>query len=161
MDPAEYGRVIDVDGVAVLRFERRLPYAPHEVWRALVEPDATAAWAFRMELEPRPGGTVRFDAPDTPIVGDVIACDEPRVLEYAWGGHEGHWHVCFMLDADGDGTWLTFDHLAPHPHSPDFAAGWHWHLDRLGELLEGGTPAAVYSDEHFEELQRLYSRGEG
>ncbi|WP_159450211.1 SRPBCC domain-containing protein [Demequina sp. NBRC 110056] len=161
LDPADEGRVIDVDAVAVLRFERSLDAAPDAVWAAITDADATAAWAFRMSLEPRVGGAVTFDTGGEPASGDVLGYDEGRVLEYAWGGPGGRWHVCFMVDADGAGTALTFDHLAPDPRDPDFAAGWHWHLDRLAQHLAGERPAEVFSDEHFEELQRLYARGEG
>lgn len=162
LNPADEGAVIEVDGISVLRFERMLPAPPVVVWRALTEADATAAWAFRLEIEQRPGGTVVFDAgPQGRIVGDVLACDAPRLLEYAWGGSEGHWHVCFTLDAAAPGSALTFDHLAPDPHAADFAAGWHWHLDRLAQLLRGEVPAAVPSDAHFDELQRLYALAEG
>ena len=31
---------------------------------------------------------------------------------------------------------LTFDHLLPAPSQAEFAAGWHWHLDRLTTLLQ-------------------------
>ncbi len=154
--------MIELDGVAVLRFERSLAASPEQVWAAVTEADATDAWAFRMTLERRPGGTVEFDVDGETSSGDVLAYDEPRVLEYAWGGPGGRWHVCLMIDEEGDGgSLLTFDHLAPDPRDPDFAAGWHWHLDRLEQWLAGERPAQVFSDAHFDELQRLYSLAEG
>ena len=38
------GTLEERDGRFVLRFERRLPHPPEEVWRALTEPDRMAAW---------------------------------------------------------------------------------------------------------------------
>lgn len=163
IDPSSLGRVIEADGAELLRFERLLAASPEALWDALTAPDHTAAWAFRGNFEPRPGGTVEFDvgAPE-PVRGTVLAWDPPRVLEYAWDGPGGRWHVCCMVDeAREGGVLLTFDHLTPDPHDPDMAAGWHWHLDRLGQLLAGERPAPVFSDPHFDELQRLYARAEG
>lgn len=163
-DPALEGAV-ELDGTTpVLRFERLLAASPAAVWRALTSPDLTAAWSFAVDFEPRAGGTVRFDAgPMGVVTGDVLAWEEERLLEYAWGGPEGAWHVRCVIEEAGDseGAILTFEHLSPDPHHPDFAAGWHWHLDRLEQVLAGVTPAQVPQDAHFEELQRLYSGAEG
>lgn len=162
IQPADEGRVIEQDGVEVLRFERRLEAPVRAVWDAVTSLEGTGAWAFPLEFEPRAGGVVTSDLGDDGTMrGDVLAWDELAVLEYAWDAPEGRWHVVIMLDPDDDGTTLTFDHLGPDPHHPDYAAGWHWHLDRLAQYLAGERPAAVASDAHFEELQRLYSRGEG
>jgi len=162
IDPADHGRVIHADGTELLRFERSLAATPAAVWEALTTADATEAWAFRATFEPRVGGAVSFDYGEAGgATGEVIAWDEPRVLEYAWDGYGGRWHVCVMVDDAPGGAALTFDHLAPDPHDPDFAAGWHWHLDRLAQHLAGVTPPAVASDAHFEELQRFYAQAGG
>jgi uncharacterized protein YndB with AHSA1/START domain len=162
--PGDQGTVVLDDGVPVLRFERVVAASPEKLWEALTTSASTAAWAFPVEFEPRSGGTLTFDAGEMgPVTGDVMVWEEQSVLEYAWGGSEGAWHVRFVIEEAGDSgdSVLTFDHLAPDPHHPDFAAGWHWHLDRLEQFLRGETPADVPQDEHFEELQRLYAHAEG
>ncbi|WP_159449103.1 SRPBCC domain-containing protein [Demequina sp. NBRC 110055] len=170
LNPADVGRVIHHEGVDVLRFERVYRAGRRSVWEAVTTLEGTGAWAFPLDFEPHAGGAVTSDLGEYGTMrGDVIAWDELQLLEYAWDAPDGHWHVVIMLDdveggieGDAEGaTALTFDHLAPDPHAPDYAAGWHWHLDRLAQYLAGQYPAAVDSDAHFEELQRLYSGGEG
>ena len=142
-----------------MRFRRRFPVSRAELWAAITEPDRMARWAFRGELEPRSGGTLRFDFGEGGVSeGTILVWDEPSVLEYEWATDtEMPWRVRFELTGDADGgTLLTFDHLLPDALNPDFAAGWHWHLDRLGLHLAGGEPANVASDERFEELQESY-----
>ncbi|WP_062519017.1 SRPBCC family protein [Demequina silvatica] len=158
IDPASEGRVLSPDDGDYLRFERTLAHPPAEVWQALTHPDRTAAWAYRTEFEPREGGAVTMSSGGD---GEVLAWDEPHALEYAWEGYGGRWHVRIAIADSHHGTLLTFDHVAPDPNNPDFAAGWHWHLDRLEQHLAGEEPAQVDSDAHFEELQRLYTHAEG
>ena len=153
------GRLIEVDGRSVVRFVRRYPVSREKLWSALTDPDRMARWAFRGELEPRDGGTLRFDYGEGGSVdGTVLVWDEPSVLEYEWGADsEMPWHVRFELSSDDEGgTVLTFDHLLPDPSVPEFAAGWHWHLDRLTMHLGGVEPPVVDSDEHFDELLEGY-----
>ena len=155
------GRLIDVGGRSVVRFTRRYPVSREELWSALTEPDRMARWAFRGELEPRNGGSLRFDYGEAGGAdGTVLVWDEPSVLEYEWDGHGMEWRIRFELVSDGeDATLLTLDHLLPDPSMPEFAAGWHWHLDRLATLAAGGVPAEVDSDEHFDALLEQYRAG--
>ena len=157
-DTDRYGELIELDGRPAVRFRRRYPVSRTELWSALTDPDRTARWAFRSTFEPRAGGAVRFDYGEAgSSEGTVLVWDEPSVLEYEWATDtELPWRIRFELTEDGDGTLLTFDHLLPDPANPDFAAGWHWHLDRLATHLEGRIPPEVDSDEHFEALQLHY-----
>lgn len=155
----DYGRLIDVAGRRVVRFTRRYSVSRKELWAAIIEPDRMARWAFRAEMEPRRGGTLRFDFDEAGVSeGTILEWDEPSVLEYEWATDtETPWRVRFELTSDGDrGTLLTFDHLLPDASNPGFAAGWHWHLDRLTLHLAGSEPAAVASDEHFDTLLQSY-----
>ena len=153
-DHRDNGDVIDIDGQRVLRFIRHLDAARDEVWDAITDRDRLARWAFRGTLEPRAGGSVHFEfGDDEGGRGTVITWNEPSLLEYEWTGGDMHWHIRFALaDGNSGGTVLTFDHLLPDASQPEFAAGWHWHLDRLVTLLGGGEPADVAEDEHFHEL---------
>lgn len=153
-----HGGLIDDEGRGVLRFTRHLDASRAAVWDAITDSERLARWAFRGTLEPRVGGSVHFEFGDHGEGrGTVIAWDEPRFLEYEWTGGEMSWHIRFALaESDDGGTVLTFDHLLPDAAQPEFAAGWHWHLDRLTALLQGDEPADVDEDEHFHELLAHY-----
>lgn len=156
------GHLIDLDGRRAVRFTRRYPAPRTEVWAAITEPDRMARWAFRGDLEPRSGGTVTFDFGEAgSMAGTVLEWDEPSVLEYEWATDtEMPWRIRFELTSDGDaGTVLTFDHMLPDATKPEFAAGWHWHLDRLALHLAGSVPPEVDSDEHFDALLAQYQAG--
>ncbi|MGO1384122.1 MAG: SRPBCC family protein [Arachnia sp.] len=156
---APAGSVHEGDGCTFLRFVRHYRTAIDDVWSALTVHDRMGRWAFPGHLEPRVGGRVRFDTDtaDTPL-GRILQWDAPRLLEYHWGSGEDAWHVRFELATTGDaGTTLTFDHLLPEPTNPEFAAGWHWHLDRLQQLLAGDEPDDVDEDQHFHDLMEHYA----
>ena len=158
IDPAHEGHVLKPDDGDYLRFERTLEHPPSEVWAALTDPDRNGAWLYRTRFEPRAGGAVTMS---DGAVGEVVEWDEPHVLAYAFDGPGGRWHVRVEVAELGHGTQLTFDHLAPDPNAPEYAAGWHWHLDRLATHLAGGELAATEGDEHFDELMRLYTHAGG
>lgn len=158
------GQLVESGERPLLRFSRRMSAPPAKVWAAITEPDQMARWSFGGELEPRVGGVVRFDVGEGgSMEGTVLAWDSPAVLEYEWPmGPDQKWQIRFELAAtDDDATLLTFFHLRPDPANADIAAGWHWHLDRLGNLLAGVEPAAVDSDAHFEVLQAKYRAERG
>ncbi len=172
--PDRHGVVVDgaegVEGVegAILRFERRYDAPPSEVWSALTDPERLARWLFRATLEPRPGGTLTFHLGEYGDgSGTVVAWDEPHLLEYRWvetpavaaehAGAAETWWIRFRLRSDGDSTVLTFEHLSPDPRRPQFAAGWHWYLDRLARVVSGDPPADVTTDEEFDRLMAVYT----
>lgn len=157
------GHLTDVDGQRVLRFVRRFDAPRTDVWDAITSRDRMARWSFPGTIEPRPGGAVRFEFenPDggEPLegLGSVIRWDEAILLEYEWSDGAMSWQIRFALaDAADGGTILTFDHLLPDAAQPEFAAGWHWHLDRLATHMAGDEPAAVDVDDHFEALLVQY-----
>lgn len=156
---ADDGGLIDLDGRRAVRFVRRYAVSRAELWSAITDPDRMARWAFRGEFEPWRGGTLHFDYGEAGSAhGTVIEWDEPSVLEYEWGADtDMPWHIRFALRDDGEGgTVLTFDHFLPDPAIPEFAAGWHWHLDRLATHLAGSEPDPVDTDEHFDRLLASY-----
>ncbi|MEU3982057.1 SRPBCC family protein [Streptomyces sp. NPDC026672] len=79
------------DGRPAVRFERVWDHPLDRVWHLVTDPDELAHWfPSRVELEPRPGGTVRFSGdPHLPeSTGRVVAIDPPRRLSFVWGGDE-------------------------------------------------------------------------
>lgn len=152
------GEVIETGRGRVLRFVRHYGFDIAEVWSAVSEPDRMERWAFRAEYEARVGGELRFFyGDDASERGSVLAYEPPRVFEYEWTDPYGDWHVRLQLEPDGDGTTLTFDHFLPDPGRAEYAAGWHWYLDRLAALLGGAPPADVETDERFDALLAGYS----
>jgi uncharacterized protein YndB with AHSA1/START domain len=153
------GEVTESNGRRVLRFVRRFPAAPAEVWSAITEPERMARWAYPGTIELRVGGAVRFDYGEQGEGnGVVLACVENSLLEYEWGEGSDQWHIRYDLVDDGEGgTVLTFDHFLPDPSNAEFAAGWHWHLERLGEIVVGRETADVQSDDRFLALMEMYS----
>jgi len=138
-----------------VRFNRRFQVAKTDLWAAITEPERMARWAFRAEFEPRTGGAMRFYLGEAGVTeGRTVEWDEPSVLEYEWATDTNMpWRIRFELTDEGENaTVLTLDHLLPDASNPEFAAGWHWHLDRLATHLAGGRPADVDTDEHFDAL---------
>ncbi|NNF65384.1 MAG: SRPBCC family protein [Acidimicrobiia bacterium] len=152
------GKVVELEGHPTLRFVRTYEASRADVWSAITEPDRQARWAFRAEMEPRGGGALRFDLGEHgEAVGTILVWDEPSHLEYEWVEGDTRWHIRFVLIDGANGTTvLTFDHLQPDVTDPSFAAGWHWHLDRLAEHLDGSVPAEVLGDEKFDRLMAEY-----
>ncbi len=156
---ASCGTVVEHDGTRSLQFIRMLPASIEDVWSAITDHDRMGRWAFAGHLEPRVGGAVRFAAePGDPAEGQVLTWEEPHVLEYEWGAGEDSWRVRFTLTPQDGETRLHFQHLHPDPSNPEFAAGWHWHLDRLQQYLNGSEPADVNEGRHFHDLLRDYAR---
>ncbi len=153
-----YGFIDQSNASIRLRFERRLSRLPEVVWQAITDGDLLARWLFRAHFEPRAGGAMAFDYGNGRSQGTVLAWDEPTQLDYQWGDtpEQPTWRIRFLLSPSDVGALLAFEHLGPDPEDPQYAAGWHWHLDRLETLVDGGSPATVDSDEHFEDLLRHY-----
>jgi uncharacterized protein YndB with AHSA1/START domain len=154
-----YGFIDRSTGSIRLRFERRLSRLPEVVWQALTDGELLARWMFRAHFDPRAGGAMAFDYGENGrSEGTVLAWDEATLLDYQWGEtpEQPIWRIRFLLSPSDIGTLLVFEHLGPDPEDPKYGAGWHWHLDRLDTLVNGGTPAVVASDEHFDDLLRHY-----
>jgi uncharacterized protein YndB with AHSA1/START domain len=141
------GRRLEIDGHPALRFERLIAHSPEAVWRALVTPEAIFRWLqARATLEPRPGGRLElsFDHADHAMVGEILAFDPPRRLEYTWPERHagGDSAVRFDLEPHGAGCRLVLTHVFRKGGDlADFASGWHWHLDALDRALDGETVA--------------------
>ena len=138
-----------VDGRPALRFTRRLAHPIERVWRAASTHDELAAW-FVAPMEFTHQGQ-RFDAMEVP--GEVVRYDPPTALEWEWGGER----FSFELEPDGDGTMLTFRHIFGQvERGADYAAGWHFHLDRLEAHLDRQPPGDA-DPEHLVALNDRYA----
>lgn len=142
-----------------VHFERRYDPPVEDVWRALVEPDQLRGWLAEAEVEPRVGGRVELsfgDGPGELTVGTIRVFNPPHVLEYDWTyeGEPGS-VVRFELRSEGGGTALVLHHrLLSIDAAPGYGAGWHAHLDLLGEQLESEAHSSW--PERYEALRPDY-----
>jgi uncharacterized protein YndB with AHSA1/START domain len=155
--------LLQLDHEWELRFVRTLPHPPHEVWRALTEPDRFSSWfPFAMEGECTPRAPLRFVGPegqDPAIEGEMLTCDEPSRLEFRWGGGE---HVRFDLEPTGPGSTrlALVNTIGELGKAARDAAGWHVTLERLAAVLDGREPPETTSEE-WRALFRAYAEDFG
>lgn len=144
-----------------LRFERHYDATPHEVWAALTEPESIRRWLLaEAVLEPRVGGAFTLDwSADDRADGKVRVWDPPRALEVDWIEPNVQSVLRIELSAAESGTTLVLDHRNVASEAAiGMGAGWHAHLEALGELLEGGDPSADGVERRFESLRPEYAR---
>ena len=137
----DYGVLERGDGTVTLRFARQFPHPPQKVWRALTEPEHLAAW-FPTTIEGdygTAGASLRFsfhEVPVPPMDGHAIACEPPKLLEFAWGDET----LRFELTAKDSGTMLGFTAtFADIGKAARDGAGWHVCLDQLSYGLDEAT----------------------
>ncbi|MGE5826940.1 MAG: SRPBCC family protein [Micromonosporaceae bacterium] len=129
-----------------LRLERTLPATPEQVFRALTDPDALAAWFWppdarlTVTADPRPGGRYRIAATGGPFAGTAIEgsytlVEPPHRLAFTWrwDGDDAQTLVTIELTATPTGTALTLVHdgFAEESVRDNHAIGWSDCLDRL------------------------------
>jgi uncharacterized protein YndB with AHSA1/START domain len=140
--PAAGARVEKPDGENwTLVLVRELRHSPENVWQALTDPAQLREWApFDADASLATAGAkvklTTIGAP-TPQVSEtrVARAEEPRLLEYDWGGRLVRWE----LTPQGGGTRLTLWASIDRRFIAMGAAGWHVCLDVLDRLL-GGDP---------------------
>jgi uncharacterized protein YndB with AHSA1/START domain len=138
----DYAAISD-DGT--VRLERAFPVPVEQMWAYLTTPDGLRRWVADGQIGPD-RARLRFLDNGSLIDGAVTAWEPPSLVEFEWDGGFTQPHgsrVRFELTADGAGSRLvlTHSHAADQP-APDFAAGWHVHLDTLGYLARGIEPPA-------------------
>jgi uncharacterized protein YndB with AHSA1/START domain len=116
----------------VLRFERFLPRAVEDVWRAVTDPAELKAWfPTRIELDRWETGVPlvhHFDDPTFPALpGVVVACDPPHRLAFTWGDDT----IGFELTPTDGGTMFVLTEELARTRVARNAAGWEVCLDRL------------------------------
>jgi len=149
------------DGRQRLEFHRSWPDPVEDVWSALTEPDRLARWIGTYDGERGPGGTGTFTMThEQEPVGEaltVLECDPPRRLVVSWVGQED-WTVELDLWTEDGRTVLRFrQDFAPTADVGDFAAGWHWYLDRFDAEV-AGRPAPGDWDAFAAEVAPVYGR---
>ena len=133
----------EADGRQRLEFHRSWPDLVEDVWAAPTEPDRMARWIGSYDGERAPGGTGTFTMThEQEPVGEpmrIVECERPRRLVVEWVGQDD-WVLEVDLWAEDDRTVLRFRQIfAADADVADFAAGWHWYLDKFDAEV-GGRP---------------------
>ena len=138
------------DGYSI-RFERRLSHPLEKVWKAITQPDILAKWLAVVTIDPTPGGemTIAFTNSPSTSRGRITRISAPRLIEYTWQeNNDLPSLVCWELKPDGrDGCILILTHSLLNNEIPSFGAGWHTHLDLLGEVLDGKRGQFSWNDQ--------------
>lgn len=159
MTTEQLGAVRAEDDAVGLRFERHYDATPEELWAALTEPASLRRWLLaEAVLEPQVGGAFRLDWSDGDQArGAVRMWEPPSVLEVDWIEPKVQSILRLEISASGDGSLLVLDHRNVASEAAiGMGAGWHAHLDALGELLEGGDPSRDSVEPRFESLRPRY-----
>jgi uncharacterized protein YndB with AHSA1/START domain len=137
--PAAGAEILKEAEVWTLVLTRDLRHPPAKVWTALTDPAHLREWApFDSDRSLGSVGSANLTtvgAP-TPMVSEtrITRADEPKLLEYAWGGANIRWE----LEAFGNGgTRLKLWHNINRGFISMGATGWHICFDVLARLLEG------------------------
>ena len=129
----------DADRLAV-RFERRYPATPAEVWSAITEPGRVGRWLAPATL--LGDGRYRLDFGDDHVTtGEVETCDPPHALVVSWDFEgEPASRVSVEVRPEGDGSVLVLDHTRlPQDQGAGYGAGWEAHLATLEAQLSGAS----------------------
>jgi uncharacterized protein YndB with AHSA1/START domain len=156
---AAFGAEVRKDGEKwTLVLVRDLRHPPAKVWKALTEPEHLREWApFDSDRNLGTVGTAKLStvgAP-TPHVTEthVKRAEEPKVLEFNWGGGDIRWE----LEPHGGGTRLTLWAQIGRAWISMGAAGWHISIDVLDRLLAGQPIGRIVGPDamKFDGWQRL------
>lgn len=133
--------------------EVRIAASPETVFDFFTDPDKMIQWMGRsVELDPRPGGTLRCDINDQAVAsGEYVEVDRPRRVVFTWGWEgegsvtaAGSSRVEVLLEPDGDGTQLRLLHsdLPSAESAQKHGHGWRHYTERLAAAAAGEDPGA-------------------
>jgi uncharacterized protein YndB with AHSA1/START domain len=138
----------------IVRVQRVMPAPPNVVFDEWLDPEAMKEWmcprparCVAITVEPRVGGTVRFDVDDSGtsvlIAGHFLAVDRPHTLRFTWSN--SNWsdpttvsvvNVAFEPFGE-DETLMSIEHsLMPPTQFDDFHNGWTLTSDQLAAVLQ-------------------------
>ncbi len=144
---------------------RELRHPPAKVWTALTDPAHLREWApFDSDRSLGAAGTVMLTTVGAPAPhvteSQVKRAEEPRLLEFTWGGFEIRWE---LEPTAAGGTRLTLWHNINRRFIAMGATGWHVCFDVLEHLLAGQPMGRIIGPEAFkvpgwQRLQAEYAK---
>jgi uncharacterized protein YndB with AHSA1/START domain len=158
---SEYGVVTEPGTV---RIQRVLPGPVERVWAYLTESEKRGTWLASGAMEPRVDGQVQLHFRNSELSahgeqppekyrehacggssgGQVTVWEPPRRLAYTWGGNSEVTSELTPREADVLLV-LTHRRLAAGGEMLSVSAGWHAHLDILGDQLAEREPRPFWS----------------
>ncbi|MEL6364879.1 MAG: SRPBCC family protein [Pseudomonadota bacterium] len=140
-----------------LVIERLLPGPIERVWDYLTDGDKRRDWLAGGRTDPSPGGAIVFEfdhsrLSDSPppekyadqqvvtMTGEVLVYEPPHRLAFTWPEKDApDARVTITLAAEGGKVRLRLVHsgLGGPDYRIGVSAGWHGHLDMLGNALAG------------------------
>jgi uncharacterized protein YndB with AHSA1/START domain len=106
---------------------------PHQVWRALTEPELLAAWLGPNDIHPEVGHRFRVETAEPGLDGaiqcEVLEVDPKRSITYSWREERGAGPAL-----DSQVTWIL---------TPTFVGGTHLRLVHEGFALSAGRVLAM------------------
>jgi uncharacterized protein YndB with AHSA1/START domain len=132
--------VLDGDTDIIIR--RDFTHPPARVWRALTEPDLIMRWidgTTRCEMDPRPGGSFRYEWDAFYFWGHFLTVDAPhRMTQVQHFSRDPSYRVEFSVDviARGSGTRMT----------------------QVMRYADAGARAAAIADGFTDGMDELYAR---
>lgn len=169
MSPDAYGVLTEP---ATLQLQRLLPGPIERVWSYLTDSDLRRQWLARGtmelavgapfelvwrndELSDPPGQRPEGFGAEHSMASRITELDPPRRLAFSW---QGTGEVCFDLEPQGDEVLLTVTHhrIADRSMRLMVGAGWHVHLDVLGQRLAGEAPTSFW--DRWSRLRQEYDR---
>ncbi|HEV2527184.1 MAG TPA: SRPBCC domain-containing protein [Thermomicrobiales bacterium] len=123
-------------------FERAYAAAPADVWAAITDEVALAAWFAPVSGDFQTGGRYEIDFGQGAErqTGEIRDCDAPSTLSLTWDhpGEPASLVTVRLAGGLGGGTNLILEHdLLPGSGAAGYSAGWHAYLDRLTARLTG------------------------
>lgn len=138
---------------ATVRVQRLMPAAPDLVFNEWLDRESLQEWmcprpvrVLDVLVEPRVGGTVRFDVDDSGtrvlITGQFLTIDRPRLLRFTWTNsnwpdptQESVVNVAFE-PVGHDETLMSIEHsLLPPEEFESFHNGWTLTVEQLASAL--------------------------
>lgn len=143
-----------------LRIQRSLPGPIDRVWSYLTESNLRRQWLASGEMELKVGAPFKFTwrndelsrekterpegmSAEHSMDSRITEIDPPRLIAFTWNGSGD---VAFELEPRGAEVLLTVTHrrLPDRKTLLRVAAGWHSHLDILGDRVRGREPAPIW-----------------
>ena len=168
-DPATYPEPTS------LEIFRDLPGPIERVWDYLTRSELRQKWLCAGNVSSAPGGEIEFkfdhsnlsahptpeshgESGDQKMLGIVRVYDPPHHLAFSWPSAEAEapTEVIIKLSETERGVRLHLRHerVMTKDYKSGASAGWHTHLDILGDIL-GGKPGRDFWD-HYLPLEQMY-----
>lgn len=136
---------------------RQVDAVPEKVWAAWTTPEGLARWWWphwsdtAYQVEPRVGArwSARSAEGQTGVEGEVLAAEEPLLLElsWRWDGEPAEDRVRVELAGRDGGTLVTVRHTTAAAGADDYRAGWEFVLGNLGSAVGDRGPLLRQLDE--------------